>query len=332
MPNRTPVDVTFQLRCVAMILCCCPVLFSGCAVFDTDFAGIFEKKPEFQTPHQVIPLWTDTVLHQPGKKGQRGCGGRFMFYTASGKEGVRVDGTLTVYVWDDSRSSHQRKPDRKYVFTADHLQEHYSRSKVGDSYSFWIPWDEAGNDRVQLTVVARFVGRDGTDLTTPASKVILPGPVPMPEVPETAETDDDSGDLDMTANRVRQASWSDKRRDRVRPRRTLRSSEIEISPGFVKRNQQAAAESLSAVDLLSAVEPEESPKVDDTDAIPGPTPPEEANDETPPGQPESDTVSGKPSAQRAARSLQSRFQARRARVVQRFASAAETKPSLAVEP
>jgi len=120
------------------------VFITGCAMMDKSPSTMFSREPEYETPQQVVPVWSDTVLHQAGQAGARGCGSRVLFYGADEKTAIQVDGTLIVYAWDDSTESQDRKPDRKYVFEADHLQDHYSKSKIGHSYSFWIPWDNAG--------------------------------------------------------------------------------------------------------------------------------------------------------------------------------------------
>lgn len=304
------------------MLCCCVAALTGCTIFETDATQFFRKEPKFGTPHQMIPLWTDTVLHQIGNRARRGCGGRFMFYTAEGKESIRVDGALMVYVWDDTRSSRQRKPDRKYVFPADSLQNHFSKSKVGHSYSFWIPWDDAGSERAELTVAARFVGRNGVDITSPASKVILPGPVSMPEDPKTIQLQNGQDD---SAGDVRQVSWDTDREEHSRSRRRLRSSEIHVGPGFVKRNQPAAADGYTASDLFAEpLSPSLSQSQDDAVVPPNRLRDTDRRDDHPDTDAaQKEAVSGKPSVQRAAHSLQSRFQARRAQAARQSAFAAQ---------
>ncbi len=299
----------------------------GCAIFETDVTQMFRKETEFQTPHQMIPLWTDTVLHQVGNTAHRGCGGRFMFYTGESKESIRVDGAVMVYVWDDTRFSHQRKPDRKYVFRADSFQNHYSKSKIGHSYSFWIPWDDAGNDRAELTVVARFVGQNGTDITAPASKVILPGPVAVSADSNTAQLQGFRDGRNHHAGGVQQVSWGKEQEEHSQSRQALRSSEIHVSPGFVKRNQQAATEGFSTSELFAG---EHSGPPSDDDAV---TPTNNILDADRPNvsldleETEAAELSGKMSVQRAAHLLQSRFQARRAQAAQRSAFAVQTEPS-----
>ena len=128
---------------------------------------------------------------------------------------------------------------------------------------------------------------------------------------------------------IQQVSWGKKQRGQSSVRRMLRSSEIQVSPGFVKRNQRTPTDGLSAVDLLS--EPETTqPTVTNGDVLMNDLPTPEGSDvDVNVEEAELDLFNGTASARRAARLLQSRFQARRERVAQRSASAAGTQPSLA---
>ncbi|MEZ6131029.1 MAG: hypothetical protein R3C59_20350 [Planctomycetaceae bacterium] len=230
------------VACALLIVACC---VSGCQSLSLAPRQLFDDEPEFVTPTKIIPVWSDTVLHQVGSKGQRGCGGRVMFYAGDGKRAVRVDGSLVVYVWNDSENEEQRKPDRKYVFPAEDLQKHYSTSPVGESYSFWIPWDGTGGEQTRLTLVARFVGRNGAEITSTPGKVILPG-----RVPELAKKEQRRDDTDRE---VKTAALNDSRSSGIQqvmfedqtitsknhsPVRTLTTAEIPLTDGFLKRNMQ----------------------------------------------------------------------------------------------
>ena len=237
-----------------------PILLmtTGCQTMNlASPSRLFEEEPEFVTPTKVIPVWSDTVLHQAGKKGQRGCGGRVMFYAGDGKRAVRVDGSLVVYAWDDSRDKSQRKPDRKYVFPVDDFQKHFSQSSIGESYSFWIPWDETGGNQTELTLVARFVGRNGAEITSTPAKVILPG-----EIVERASKKEtrlvrgqpDEQHEEDESNKIRQVSFEQtqsgprKKADKIKP--SLTAAEIPLTDGFLKRNMSNRAASYSAEELF----------------------------------------------------------------------------------
>ena len=201
-----------------------------------------EEEPEYATPSKVIPIWSDTILNQAGHKAERGCGGRLMFYAGESRKSVRVDGSLVVYAWNDSSDNHKRKPDRRYVFRMEDMQKHYSPSSVGESYSFWIPWDAAGGDRTELTLVTRFIGRNGAEVVSTPAKVILPGDVPMPGE-ASLPLQEESVDAPM----IRQASFATDGpllAEKQSPADTIR-----IGEGFISRNMQGA---LSPDDLFDA--------------------------------------------------------------------------------
>jgi hypothetical protein len=94
-----------------------------------------------EKPDRVIALWSDTILTRSDTPPVRGFGGRLMFYEGKKEKPVKVDGVLVVYAFDEGgRDPNSARPDRKYVITAEQLPAHYSKSKIGHSYSVWIPW------------------------------------------------------------------------------------------------------------------------------------------------------------------------------------------------
>ena len=226
---------------LAMISC-------GCQLTDVASPSkLFKDEPDFVTPTKVIPVWSDTVLHQVGKQGQRGCGGRVMFYAGDGKKAVQVDGSLVVYVWDDSSDDKQRKPDRKYVFRAEDFQKHYSASTIGESYSFWIPWDGTGGEQTELTLVARFIGRNGAELTSTPGKVILPGEVPTlaekEKIRRSRRSETWHHDPDDKDGGIRQVSFEQGSSKPAAPAKkpSLTTAEIPLTDGFLQRNMQRPA-------------------------------------------------------------------------------------------
>lgn len=110
-----------------------------------------------------------------------------MFFDGQSDEPIRVDGTMTVYAFDGtSANSAGTVPERKFVFLAEDLPKHFSESKLGPSYSFWLPWDELGGYERQLTLVTRFEPVNGAPAMSQPSRHYLPGlPKPNPQ-PESA--------------------------------------------------------------------------------------------------------------------------------------------------
>nr|WP_233200448.1 hypothetical protein [Blastopirellula marina] len=137
-----------------------------------------DDEPEYKMPIKMVANWKDTVRYNPNDPTIRGFGGRVHFYDETNKP-VRVQGQLTVYGYNDSKSGpfDPEKPDRKFVFNADQLQSHYSMSKMGHSYSFWIPWDRVGGEQMDITLAPFFRTASGQVLMSEQSRHELPGTV-----------------------------------------------------------------------------------------------------------------------------------------------------------
>ncbi len=153
---------------------------TGCSMpkaFSLDNAwpwGDDEAKP--QLPNRVAGIWTDTVLHKAGEKPQRGFGGRLMFYGADAEKPVIVDGELVVYAFDETgREVTDNKPTRRYVFPADQMALRQSESAVGPSYSFFLPWDEAGGPQTEVSIICRFQPKGGALVISEQTRHLLPG-------------------------------------------------------------------------------------------------------------------------------------------------------------
>lgn len=168
----------------------CNSLMTATSLTAAKFPWSKEDKP--QTPHKMTAVWTHTVLNQVGKRGVRGFGGRLMFYKRKSDEAIKVEGTLTVYAFDESGEHHKTSPDRKYVFLPVKLEDHYSKSDIGHSYSIWIPWDEVGGEQKQISLITRFEPKDGTPIMSDNVRKLLPGIIKDPKEKEALEPDNQS--------------------------------------------------------------------------------------------------------------------------------------------
>ena len=266
------------LPCLALCLTMMP---AGCTLLSSSELPFASKKPEYEIPRQVVPVWSDTVLHQSGVAATRGFGGRLMFYGQDKNKPIKVEGSLVVYAWDDSKGSMERAPDRKYVFPAETLQSHYSASTLGHSYSFWVPWDAAGGQLQHSTLISRFLSNDGTELTGAPAHVVLQGPSdasPFPNeirdaVATGKEPADDIGHTALRQNKkaggVQQVGYeineeesrpSNQRSYSKRSHPGLQTSEIGLTRGFYERNMQGSQTDqpltdFSAVDAKALLAP-----------------------------------------------------------------------------
>jgi hypothetical protein len=252
-------------------------------MMSTSALSFNKKEPEFKTPRQIVPVWSDTVLHQPGEPATRGFGGRLMFYGEDKHKPILVDGSLVVYAWDDGKGTMERAPDRKYVFPSDKIQSHYSESRLGHSYSFWVPWDAAGGGLTHLTLISRFVSNDGTEITSSPAHVVLQGPSKSSPFPNEIARKSSTGGIQRVGYEVSaddilsgkdiddstdEASRSSLRRNRsLRKHPGLQTSEIDLTSGFFDRNMRGAAGSNNdGASVIDAQDLLKSPPVDPTSA------------------------------------------------------------------
>jgi hypothetical protein len=138
-----------------------------------------EDEPEEGVPVRMETTWTDTVLNQPGQKPQRGFGGRLIFYGKDDHKPILVDGQLVVYAFDETgREPTDNKPTRRYVFPGDQMPARMSKTEIGASYSFWLPWDEAGGPQTEVSLICRFEPKGGAVVVSEQTRHLLPGNLP----------------------------------------------------------------------------------------------------------------------------------------------------------
>ncbi len=134
------------------------------------------KESEPQVPVRLVSTWTDTVLHRPGQKSQRGFGGRLVFFGRESEEPVRVDGQLVVYAYDEANCDpRSAQPTRRFIFPREQFTRHHSQSTLGPSYSVWLPWDAVGGPRKNISLIARFEPHQGQLIVGEQTRHLLPG-------------------------------------------------------------------------------------------------------------------------------------------------------------
>ncbi len=143
------------------------------------------KKPNFSAllppgpPAKVLAVWEPAVKHEAGgEKAQRGFGGRVYFHDQDAKRPIKVDGNVVVYAFDEEgRQVGDNVPTRTYFFERDDVKKLYSKSKLGHSYNFWIPWDADGPDGQarKVSLIVRYVPKVGSSVVSSQAVAYLPG-------------------------------------------------------------------------------------------------------------------------------------------------------------
>ena len=128
-------------------------------------------------PQRIVGTWTDTVLHQGGKKPQRGFGGRLIFYGEDAEKPVLVDGQLVVYAFDESnREPTDNKPTRRYVFPPDQVARRMS--KIGARARRTVSGcrgTKSGGPQTEISLIARFEPKEGAIVVGEQTKHLLAG-------------------------------------------------------------------------------------------------------------------------------------------------------------
>ena len=201
---------------------------TGCSQLDLSGKGLWPgRQPEPKIPVEMTEIWTDAVRHTPGQPAERGFGGRIMFFARKEGKPVAVDGTLTVYAFDaDDKDLKHVAPLKKYVFPVDTLAKHYSKSELGHSYSFWLPWGETGGPEQRVSLIARFEPIGGPILMSQATRHLLPGmPVVKAESPLVKRFRSQDG--------VRQVAYESPVQGP--PRMSMTTATIPLTPSFTRK-------------------------------------------------------------------------------------------------
>jgi hypothetical protein len=128
-------------------------------------------------PSKLIAMWTDASLRKPGVSGAtRGFGGRIYFYDAK-QHSVKVEGELVVYAFvEKDRQVPSKLPERKFVFTAEELEQNYAKTALGHCYNVWLPWGKDDEDQaVSVSLVPMLKMGEGKVVQGSQSLNILKG-------------------------------------------------------------------------------------------------------------------------------------------------------------
>jgi hypothetical protein len=238
---------------VLVVLTAC----TGCTSWDLAEAWNWSNAaPKPQTPTRMTDVWTDTVFHQPGQRGVRGFGGRVMFYGEEGHKPIVVDGTFVVLAFDDTETEgapvppELKAPEKKYVILPDQLPNHYSKSDLGHSYSFWLPWDEVGGPERRICLIARFEPRKGRPIVSHPSHHVLPGPTASASSSKTAS----NAETRQDARRVKPVNY-EAATEEPGPREELTTLTIDLPPSFAGGQKGKGADATTSGDQASESSP-----------------------------------------------------------------------------
>jgi hypothetical protein len=162
---------------------------------------------EDATPKRIVAIWSHDVVQTVGKKPTQGFTGRLFFYDKKNRP-IEVEGRLAIFAFDDSNIDDpdwepKNRPDKKFVFTEEQLPNHLGTSKIGKSYSIWIPWQQVGETRKTVSLIPVLTNKDGLRVAGPPTKHVLPGKSPRKEQTRITVDSQDPEVLFPSANDIR---------------------------------------------------------------------------------------------------------------------------------
>lgn len=204
---KRPVGFLFKkdqfLVLLAVLVC------SGCAGMNSWSKPDLSKWTPPGPPAKALAVWEPAVRHDGGEKPMRGFGGRVYFYDQEAKRPIKVKGNVVVYAFDeDGRSSDDNVPTRSYFFDQQDIKKLHSKSKLGPSYNFWIPWDTEGPDGAakKISLIVRFVPDVGSSVVSSQAVAYLPGKRNQTELMAKAEWEENRT---TQGNAIRQTAHRD---------------------------------------------------------------------------------------------------------------------------
>ena len=178
-------------RSIPVVLVLASMLLAGCSTTRYTLSGGWpyiqaeSVTDEDAVPARIVAIWSHDVVKTQGIKPTQGFTGRLFFFDKKNRP-TEVDGRLAVFAFDDSNSATpgwapKNRPDRKFVFTEEQLPGHLGITKVGASYSIWIPWQELGESQKTVSLIPILTGDEGLRVVGPPTKNVLPGKNPRKE-------------------------------------------------------------------------------------------------------------------------------------------------------
>lgn len=235
----------------------------GCAGTSWMKAPDLSKLKPPGPPAKALAVWEPAIRHDGDNTPQRGFGGRVYFYDQESRNPIKVKGNVVVYAFDEeNRKPDDNAPTRSYYFAKNDVKKLYSKSKLGHSYNFWVPWDAEGPDGKvkKVSLIVRYVPDTGSSVVSSQAAVYLPGKEGQTEMMAKTEWDDIqnfNGPIQQVAHLTEARRNSlDKTDIRLIESNESRPSAMQTSTISVPTN---AAQGLQAALSIPAVKPNAEP-------------------------------------------------------------------------
>ena len=168
-----------MLKC-GMLTGLATLLFAtaGCSTIDVNLP--WEKS--IPTASEKHPVREVMALWQPGEgRGldqlpTRGFAGQILFFAAGIKTPVKVDGDVTIYVFDDvGTREEQKKPIHQFNFDAGSWNTYLTKTNFGPAYQIFIPYTRKGAHQANCALRIKLEPVSGSKMFSDVANVVLKG-------------------------------------------------------------------------------------------------------------------------------------------------------------
>lgn len=175
-----------QHRTQIPALCALLVLVSGCSSAGSFFShpsqlvkdpGRLIGRPKMEeNVVRIISLWEAANGKDPDGKPARGFAGQILFFGPKDLNGVRVNGKVVIYEYDefDPESLDDPVPIHSFTFEPDAWDLHRTEGTLGHSYSCFIPYMKRHRDQVNCGLKVEFINDKGQRVSSETVEVLLP--------------------------------------------------------------------------------------------------------------------------------------------------------------
>lgn len=165
---------------VGLCLCGFLTLVSGCTSAGLNFnmfAEPHEKESDENFVEQVIPVWQEAegAGLNPASV-SKGFGGHIYFITHGRGLPSEVKGAVRIYIFDDlGTPEEQAKPIHQFDFPAESWKGHLAMSKLGPSYSIFVPYTRTGGRAANCALRIRYTPEKGAPVFSQMVAIAMPG-------------------------------------------------------------------------------------------------------------------------------------------------------------
>ncbi|MCA9000061.1 MAG: hypothetical protein KDA80_23895, partial [Planctomycetaceae bacterium] len=106
----------------------------------------------------------------------RGFAGQVLFFARGIQEPVKVDGDVTIYLFDDQGTpEEQGKPLQIFNFDSGSFQAFLTETNLGVAYQLFVPYTRSGNHRASCSIRTKLEPSGSSPVFSRMATVILPG-------------------------------------------------------------------------------------------------------------------------------------------------------------